>query len=63
MKLDYEKLIDEYCLFDNDFMRKCLQERPECAELILKIILLFFTQLLQPQLNCGLVFFSEQRKA
>ena len=39
MKLDYEKLIDEYCLFDNDFMRKCLQERPECAELILKIIL------------------------
>ena len=39
MKIDYEKLIDEYCLFDNEFMRKCLQERPECAELILKIIL------------------------
>ena len=22
MKIDYEKLIDEYCLFDNEFMRK-----------------------------------------
>ena len=39
MQIDYEKLIDEYCLFDNEFMRKCLQERPECAELILIIIL------------------------
>ena len=39
MQINYEKLIDEYCLFDNEFMRKCLQERPECAELILKIIL------------------------
>lgn len=39
MKIDYDKIIDEYCLFDNDFMRLCFKENPECVEFILKIIL------------------------
>ena len=39
MNIDFEKIIEEYCLFDNEFMRKCFQEKPECAEFILKIIL------------------------
>ena len=39
MKIDYNQIIDEYCLFDNDFMRLCFKEKPECVEFILKIIL------------------------
>ena len=39
MNVNLEKIIDEYCLFDDAFMRLCFKEKPECVEFILKIIL------------------------
>lgn len=33
------KVIEKFCLFDDDFMRKCFEESPECTELVLQIIM------------------------
>ena len=39
MKPEYLAEIERFCLMDDDFMSKCLENAPECIELILQIIL------------------------
>ena len=39
MNLDYLVLIDNFRLMDDDFMSKCLDNAPECIELMLRIII------------------------
>ena len=39
MKPEYLAEIEQYRLMDDDFMSKCLENAPECIELILRIIL------------------------
>ena len=39
MELEYLKLIENFRLMDDTFMSKCLENAPECIELILRIIL------------------------
>lgn len=37
--LENLKIIQEFCLFDDVFMTKCLENAPKCVELVLRIIL------------------------
>ena len=39
MKPEYLAEIERFCLMDDDFMSKCLENAPECIELMLQIIL------------------------
>ena len=39
MKPEYLAEIERFRLMDDDFMSKCLENAPECIELILQIIL------------------------
>lgn len=39
MNKSFLKEIEKFCLFDDDFMRKCFEDSPECVELLLQIIL------------------------
>ena len=39
MRPEYLAVIENFRLLDDDFMSKCLENAPECIELILQIIL------------------------
>lgn len=39
MRRNFLEEIEKFCLFDDDFMRKCFEGSVECVELVLRIVM------------------------